>query len=230
MARCEATASTPGRPNFGNQCQRSAVHGSTHCERHGGVQDSTRPDEIQRRIDRPAIYCRANKRNGEPCKNYAMQGGALCKKHGGNLPQVQAAARRRMMELTAPAIAQLQEILTKPNTSDADRLRAVAMILDRTGFGPKAEMTVDVKPYEKLMMGIYREVTGAEELTVEADEDVVDAEVVPDRPPVAPPRDDLSADDDPAEEPYPEDTIQRGALSLVRGSALPPKRLPPTRY
>lgn len=159
MAQCEATAKTPGRANFGHQCKRNAVHGSKMCERHGGVDDSTMVEKIRQRVDHPKVRCGGTRSNGEPCKNYAIKGATVCSKHGGQLPNVKQRARERMQELVNPALTELQRILTKTDTSDADRLRAIQMLLDRTGNGVKSEVTLDVKPWEQIVQleGIYRQ-------------------------------------------------------------------------
>jgi hypothetical protein len=157
MAQCRATAKTPGRPNFGKQCGRSAVTGSTLCERHGGMEDSTSPESIRQKIDRPRLICHATKNNGEPCRAYAIHGAKVCRRHGGSLPSVKKAARERMRELVDPAIAELGRIIEKSTTSDADRLRAITLVLDRTGFGPKTDVTVGVKAYEGVIDRIFKQ-------------------------------------------------------------------------
>jgi hypothetical protein len=156
MAQCKATAHTPGRPNFGKQCGRSAVNGSTFCERHGGMLDSTTPESIRQKFDRPRLLCHATKSNGEPCKAYAIHGAKVCRRHGGNLPNVKKAARERMLEMVDPALAELKRIIEKPATSDADRLRAITLVLDRTGHGPKSEVTMEVKAYEGVIGRIMK--------------------------------------------------------------------------
>lgn len=156
MPQCEATVKTTGRDTFGQQCRRNAVKGAKVCERHGGVEATITPAAVRKRLDHPRVRCHATRRNGEPCNNFAIRGGTVCTKHGGNMPHVKKAARERMLELIDPALLQLQRILTKPDTSDADRLRAITLLLDRTGHGAKSEVSVEVKPWERMMDEIVK--------------------------------------------------------------------------
>lgn len=169
----------------------------------------------------PAGECQSKKRNGEPCSKKAIKGGVVCRSHGGNLPAVRAKAQQRMLELVIPALEELRAILLDPTTADPDRLRAIALLLDRTGFGPKSEVVVETKPYERLMSTIYRQVPGGVrvdeyeqsrpvELNDDPDGYVPSASTMPE-----------SGEGEPVEE----TPVQRGNLTLVVGSAEPPKRL-----
>lgn len=170
---CKATVGTPKYENFGEPCKRPAVAGSDFCARHGGDELTTTPEAMRSRLDHPRQRCTTVKKNGEPCKSWAIHGAFVCKAHGGNLPNVMKKARERMTELLNPALAELQKILTKNNTSDADKLRAIQMILDRGGVPARSEMKaeVEIKPWEGLVRGIL----------TSNDEDIVDADIVPDR-------------------------------------------------
>ena len=46
----------------------------------------------------PRAICGAKTRSGKPCRQYPVQGATRCRMHGGLAPQVQAAARRRVLE------------------------------------------------------------------------------------------------------------------------------------
>jgi hypothetical protein len=128
---------------------------------------------------------------------------------------VQKKARERMLELVNPALAELQRILTKPDTTDADRLRAITLLLDRTGYGPKSQVEVEVRPWQELMglgesAGIFKQVEHAEPLLLEA-------QVVEDYVPLPFPDDD---DDDDVP-----DNVIRTRFPMepgARGSANPP--------
>lgn len=156
MAQCEATGKIPGRPNFGKQCQRHAVTGSTTCVVHGGTSTTSTPDKVRHRKDRGGTQCCRIKKDGEQCRQYAVPGTTVCRYHGGKAPQTKAKARERMLEMISPALAQLDRILTKSDTTDADRLRAITLLLDRTGYGPKAELEVEVKQWEQTLQGILK--------------------------------------------------------------------------
>lgn len=156
MAQCAGVGKTPGRPNFGKQCARRAVTGSRFCVMHGGKDDTTTPEKVAKRRDRFGVRCSRTKSNGEQCKNYAIPGGTVCVKHGGNAPHTRAKARERLLEMVDPAMVQLHRIIEKPDASDADKLRAISMVLDRTGYGPKSQVEVEVKPWEKVLKGIMK--------------------------------------------------------------------------
>lgn len=156
MAQCEAVGQIAGRPNFGKRCQRAAVHGAPTCAAHGGRATTTTPELMQKRIDRQGIQCSRTKRDGERCKNSAVRGTTVCTHHGGNAPQTRAKARERLMQMVDPVLTELHRIVTKPDTSDADRLRAITLVLDRTGYSAKTEIEVEVKPWEKTMQAILK--------------------------------------------------------------------------
>jgi hypothetical protein len=133
------------------------VIGSKFCSSHDGEKFSATPERMRRRKEKPKQRCTATKRNGEPCSRYALAGATVCTSHGGNLPSVRASARDRLLELVLPAIEELEAVLTSPTSSNADKLRAVQLVLDRTGHGTKSELEVTVKPWEVTLKGIMRE-------------------------------------------------------------------------
>lgn len=97
--------------------------------------------------------CTAKNRKGERCNKAPIRGGYVCAMHGGNIPQVRAAAQRRMFALQEPAIDGIARFLEnrpacdKCGRIDADRdptvLKACQIILDRTGFGPTSKLEVE---------------------------------------------------------------------------------------
>ena len=146
MAQCTATAAKTGL-----RCRRSAVSGADCCPGHGGLAQSLSPKEIRRRNPRKKCSSHRSGPEGAPCGNYAIKGSTVCLAHGGRLPTVKAKARERLMEMIDPAVVHLRKIITKESTSDADRLRAIQMLLDRTGFGPRSEVLLTPKPWEALV-------------------------------------------------------------------------------
>lgn len=163
----------------GTPCRRWAMHGSKLCQAHQPV------DVIAKAlagIDKPR--CKYTKRNGEQCKNAPIKGGTVCKKHGGAAAHVQRKATERLQSMINPALVELNKILVAPGTSDGDKLRAVAMVLDRTGFGKgfTVEHTQD-KPWEVTMQHIITEMPDGYD---PYPEDIQDAEVVEETlPPIA---------------------------------------------
>jgi hypothetical protein len=89
--------------------------------------------------------CTAHGRtSGKPCRNWPVPGATVCRLHGGSAPQVREAARQRLLAMLNPALAELQKILRKPETSDGDRLRAIAQVLTQNGFSPEQAVQIIV--------------------------------------------------------------------------------------
>ncbi|MBH0053768.1 hypothetical protein I6E74_06230 [Salinibacterium sp. SWN139] len=78
------------------------------------------------------------------------------------------------MYMIEPALVELGKILSAPSTGDGDKLRAISMVLDRTGYGKG--MTVEhtqSKPWEVTMEHILTEVPEARQHDSEQIEDAV---------------------------------------------------------
>lgn len=117
------------------------------------VNDGVKPGEDPSRVlkgpgsKNDSGRCKATAhRTGERCRAPSMKGGTCCRVHGGAAPQVKKAARERLLEMVEPAMVQLRRIIDKPDTSDADKLRGIQMILDRTGYKPG--MVIEVKEHD----------------------------------------------------------------------------------
>jgi hypothetical protein len=83
-------------------------------------------------------------RAGERCGASAIKGGSVCAKHGGRAPQVRAKAQERLEALVEPALVELGKIVRAKGTSDADKIKACAEILDR--YAPTSKRSAqDVK-------------------------------------------------------------------------------------
>lgn len=180
MADNACTATT----RAGAPCRRKKVHGSQLCQAHGGAKH--RPNDIIAKaldgIEKPR--CVYTKRDGVQCKNPPIKGGTVCKKHGGAAAHIQRKAKERLQAMVLPALAELNKIVTAPGASDGDKLRAISMVLDRTGYGRGMTIEhVQAKPWEITMQHIVTEL-GTD--TYDQIEDIEDAEVVEDEslPPV----------------------------------------------
>ena len=92
-------------------------------------------------------------RTGERCRAPAIKGGNVCRQHGGSLPGVRKAANDRLMAMVEPAMLQLRRIIDKPDTSDADKLRGIQLVLDRTGFKPGVMIEVGLSRFDELLAG-----------------------------------------------------------------------------
>lgn len=210
MSRVHCNATT----RAGSPCRRWAVHGAKVCQAHGGGKHKPN-DIIAKALDGiEAPRCRYTKRNGEQCKNPPIKGGTVCKKHGGAAAHIQRKAQERLQAMVMPALVELNKILEAPGTSDGDKLRAVSMVLDRTGFGKG--VTVEHKqdkPWEVTMQAIIMPMPD-DHMT----DDIYDAEVVEESLPPVNDMSKLERFDGPRIVPDPE--TGRGR---VRGSADPIK-------
>jgi hypothetical protein len=135
---------------------------------------STTPDEIGQKWNRTRTHCTATNKDGSECKAWAVSGTDICRKHGADQKSLQQLSKVRLFGLLPEALEQLQKIIRSPLTRDADRLKAIELVMNRTGFGPRAELTVEAKPYEDVLDSILVEVPA-----LNAGEVVVDAELVP---------------------------------------------------
>jgi hypothetical protein len=76
-----------------------------------------------------------------------MRGQKVCRVHGGSSPQAKAAAKTRLIAAQDPAISKLLKIMATAE-KDADALRAIENILDRSGLPRGAALTVsDARDY-----------------------------------------------------------------------------------
>lgn len=101
----------------------------------------------------PHRRCTRIKANGEQCKMAAIKGGTVCITHGGNAPAIRAAAaqvledgKRALLEMQTPALKQLRAIVEQTGTSDADRLKAINAVLNRTGLSERHMLDVVPRP------------------------------------------------------------------------------------
>ena len=89
--------------------------------------------------------CSARRTDGTPCKNSAIRGGTVCSRHGGSAPQVREKANQRLLEMVMPAMRELRKIIDSKTATDADKLRAVAMVLNRTGYSERATLDIGLR-------------------------------------------------------------------------------------
>jgi hypothetical protein len=69
----------------------------------------------------------------------------VCHKHGGSAPQVRAKANERLREMVLPALTELRKIIDHPSTTDADKLKAINMVLNRTGYSERHNIDVGLR-------------------------------------------------------------------------------------
>jgi hypothetical protein len=93
-------------------------------------------DHMDARDHMDAPRCTATaKGSGVRCKRRPIPGGTVCVKHGGGAPQVQLAARERLLALQHPAIDALSWLITQRDFPSAS-YAASRDILDRTEGKP----------------------------------------------------------------------------------------------
>lgn len=104
------------------------------------------------------ILCKVKRRDGSLCMGPVVAGLRVCRMHGASAPNARLKSRQALADLVDPAIRRLGEILDasdpESRPKDADVLRAVSTVLDRTGFGPSQTVQVeDAKAllYERLL-------------------------------------------------------------------------------
>ena len=103
-------------------------------------------------LDHPR-RCTAHTHAGTPCRRYAARGANVCRVHGGAAPQVVAKARERLA-LAADTMAKTLLGIASGAESEAVKLAAVKDALDRAGVPAKAEIAIELKPWEQLMSDI----------------------------------------------------------------------------
>lgn len=136
---------------------------SAEAQRETGAPPANRPKK-KRRVrggqqgvvgsadDSRRCTAKAN-RTGERCRAPAIKGGVVCRVHGGAAKHVQQAAKERLLGMVEPAMVELRKIIAKRDTTDADKLRAIQMVLDRTGYGPRSTLAVDTSRFDAFMEG-----------------------------------------------------------------------------
>lgn len=119
------------------------------------------------------VTCSATKRNGKPCGLPPIKGGTVCHKHGGSAPQVRAAANRRLIEMVIPAMKELHKIIDREDVADADKLRAIQMVLNRTGYSERQTIDIGLReetPFDRLSKGSAFTILRGEDMRKELEE------------------------------------------------------------
>ena len=95
-----------------------------------------------------------------PCLSIPMKGGMVCGKHGGHIPQVIAAAKRRLEEASEVAALRLigltgvrdeENVRIRPQ----DRIAAIASVLDRAGIKGGQEIEVKASGFQNVMADLF---------------------------------------------------------------------------
>ncbi|WP_131822133.1 hypothetical protein [Mycobacteroides saopaulense] len=148
----------------------------------------------------PERRCVAHKKNGDRCGHPARRGTTVCDFHGAKAGHVRRKAKQRLEEAADRMARQLLGMATNDDVSDSVKLAAIRDALDRAGVSTKSELELSVKepkPYEQIFAGMAAQTREQYRANAHppaplalppggAEEDVVDAEVVPETPPSAP--------------------------------------------
>lgn len=96
--------------------------------------------------DRPIMNrCTAHRRNGDQCRRSAIKGANVCATHGGSAPQVQLAAKVRLLMAADTVAGELIRIALARQTSDSVKVQAIIAVLDRAGVLAKQEIELHAK-------------------------------------------------------------------------------------
>jgi hypothetical protein len=132
-------------------------------------------------------------RSGKRCRNWAIRGGTVCRYHGGSTRHVKRKANENFERACDLLSLRVIGIALGDDVPPAVALAAAKDGLDRAGLGAKAEVSVELKPWEQLMGDIagIAAITRAEHCarsgvlpdqsparSASAEFEVVDAEVV----------------------------------------------------
>lgn len=90
--------------------------------------------------------------SGRPCKRFPVRGVNVCPSHGASAPQVQAAARLRILEAADEVAATLVRLTLSEKTPPAVRVAAARDLLDRADLGAtrKVDLRTDLSDEEAL--------------------------------------------------------------------------------
>jgi hypothetical protein len=116
-------------------------------------------------------FCGATTRDGAPCRRAVKPGFTRCKLHGGDSPAARAKAEEFLLAARVKSAGVLDRIVESYNATACDKcgrgddvhavIRAAIAVLDRTGFGPRATLTVERGSREATMPWV-RWLTGDE--------------------------------------------------------------------
>lgn len=128
------------------------------AKRKGGKESAKDPDRAQ---------CTAHKRNGDRCNNPPVRGAVVCRMHGAGAPQVKAKANQRLIEMVLPAMRELRKIIDSKTAADSDKLKAINMVLQRTGFNERHSIDIGLReptPFDNLDRTAFRILRGMDEV------------------------------------------------------------------
>lgn len=90
-------------------------------------------------------------RSGKRCRNWAIRGGTVCRYHGGSTRHIKRKAIENFERASDLLSLRVIGIALDDDVPPAVALAAAKDGLDRAGLGAKAEVSVELKPWEQLM-------------------------------------------------------------------------------
>lgn len=95
-----------------------------------------------------------------PCLNPPMRGGTVCQTHGGLVPNVQAAALRRLAMASDTMAKRLIHLTASTDEGGnpiehADRIKALNSALDRAGIRAGVEVEINTPAYKKVLDELF---------------------------------------------------------------------------
>ena len=105
-----------------------------------------------------------NRSNGERCHSEATPGTSVCERHGALIPAVQAAAAARIQMSVDDAAKKLLAMVEDPAVEARDKVKILHDLLDRGGLGATSKHLVGVvggnDPVERLFLDILSDPEG----------------------------------------------------------------------
>lgn len=112
--------------------------------------------------DETGMYIADNdwQRLTRPCLSIPMRGGTVCHAHGAKIPQVVAAAQRRLAEASELAALRLigltgvrdeEQVRIRPQ----DRIAAIGSVLDRVGVKGGVEVEVKASGFQQVLADLF---------------------------------------------------------------------------
>lgn len=95
-----------------------------------------------------------------PCLNPPMRGATVCQTHGGLVPNVRAAALRRLAMASDTMADRLIKLTAKTDedgnpVDHADRIKALNSALDRAGIRAGVEVEINTPGYKKVLEDLF---------------------------------------------------------------------------
>jgi uncharacterized coiled-coil protein SlyX len=136
----------------------------------------------------PVVRCTGTATTtGERCKRWSLRGATVCRKHGAQLSNVREhaeavveSAKLQLMGMADDAVDVLDDILQN-GTSEQVRLKAVEMVLNRSGIKDAVDLNVQVTHNVSAAEEIRKKLSAiTERMKADEPEDIIDAEEVDD--------------------------------------------------